>query len=601
MKNKFQIKWNHLFIVTLLSMTNLTALAQAWMQITDENDIQTGTPYVLTNTPNVQEGTVFAGAFNKEGSCLDQETTPFYWYLEKLADGYRLYYCQNDIPTYLTNTKSTNLKIGTSGDRWNVAFSEDDQAIMLSSKASNENRNIMYSPEYQYFKYYTPSYAQKIYLLKMIDLPAPEISGASDYFYPEMDVSIQTEQKDCEIHYTTDGAEPTAQSPLYTGSISITQTTTIKAISIYEKAVSQITTKTFYLANPITVRFGGNRHLGTFYAPYSTQIPDDVKAYYITGAQSNKLQLQAYPGSILPAYVPFILQNKTEAEATLTYTAQQAEIPPYDTTLVMGTYQETEVKNGQQIYALGYNEKDPTEFGFCRYTGTQLAANKAYLIFTQKYVLKESDLQPGQYTFILATQKDENNQPQGIAWGSYNKSGKKINKINLANTTTPTEWLFKVTNNNLATIENGSCKLAVFKKYGEASLYDYNQQNTTSDYVDDWTLTYQPETSKFKIGISQFPDRSISYDEFYGNIKFYLQTANDSYQDFYLFEINPQSSTSTETTAAFFSLSFPELSGIPTPATAKRKNKGIYSIDGRKRSYIQKGYNIVNGKIICQP
>ena len=186
----------------------------------------------------------------------------------------------------------------------------------------------------------------------------------------------------------------------------------------------------------------------------------------------------------------------------------------------MGTCEETEVKNGQQIYALGYNEKDPTEFGFCRYVGTQLAANKAYLVFTQKYILKEYDLQPGQYTFVLATEKDANNQPQGIAWGTYNSSNKRINKTNISDTATPTEWQFQVTDDNLVTIENGSYKLAVLKEYGESSLYDYNRQNTKSDYLDDWTLTSQPETSKFKIGVSQFPDRSISLTMFMVTLNF---------------------------------------------------------------------------------
>lgn len=596
----FPMKWIGFFLVLLLPFS--TAAAQAWLQITDEANIQTGTPYVLTNTPNVQEETVFAGAINKSKSCLSEENTPFYWYFEKLANGYRVYYYQNSSKIYLTNGSSTELKVGNSDDRWIVSFSEDDHAVMLSSKASDENRFIMYSPEYQYFKYYTPTSAdvQKIYLQEMVDLPAPEIIEASEYFYPEMQVNIQTSQKDCEIHYTTDGTNPTAQSPLYTGSITITKTTTIKAVSIYKQAVSQITAKTFYLAPPITVRFGGNYHLGTFCAPYSTQMPDGMTAYYITGIQYDKLQLQTYPGNILPAYTPFILQDKTASEAILTYTTQQAERPSYDSSLVMGTCEETEVKNGQQIYALGYNEKDPTEFGFCRYVGTQLAANKAYLVFTQKYILKESDLQPGQYTFVLATEKDANNQPQGIAWGTYNSSNKRINKTNISDTATPTEWQFQVTDDNLVTIENGSYKLAVLKEYGEPSLYDYNRQNTKSDYLDDWTLTYQPETSKFRIGVSQFPDRSISYDDVYGYIKFYQRTENDSYQDFYLFEVNQQSGTSTMVTAPFFSISLPEISGLPVPTTEKNNTKGIYSIDGRKRSNPQKGYNIINGKVIYQ-
>ena len=154
----FTMKWIGFFLVLLLPFS--TAAAQAWLQITDEANIQTGTPYVLTNTPNVQAETVFAGEINKSKSCLSEENTPFYWYFEKLANGYRVYYYQNSSKKYLTNGSSTELKVGNSDDRWIVSFSEDDHAVMLSSKASDENRFIMYSPEYQYFKYYTPTSAE---------------------------------------------------------------------------------------------------------------------------------------------------------------------------------------------------------------------------------------------------------------------------------------------------------------------------------------------------------------------------------------------------------------------------------------------------------
>ena len=87
---------------------------------------------------------------------------------------------------------------------------------------------------------------------------------------------------------------------------------------------------------------------------------------------------------------------------------------------------------------------------------------------------------------------------------------------------------------------------------------------------------------------------------FMGYIKFYQRTENDSYQDFYLFEVNQQSGTSTMVTAPFFSISLPEISGLPVPTTEKNNTKGIYSIDGRKRSNPQKGYNIINGKVIYQ-
>lgn len=60
------------------------------------------------------------------------------------------------------------------------------------------------------------------------------------------------------IRYTTDGTEPTASSPVYTGAIPITSTTTIKAASFDNQGLSSGTmtrTYTFNAPTTITVRF----------------------------------------------------------------------------------------------------------------------------------------------------------------------------------------------------------------------------------------------------------------------------------------------------------------------------------------------------------
>ena len=48
-----------------------------------------------------------------------------------------------------------------------------------------------------------------------------------------------------EIHYTTDGSQPTAQSTLYTAPITLSETTVVKAIAIKDGKNSSVTSRTY--------------------------------------------------------------------------------------------------------------------------------------------------------------------------------------------------------------------------------------------------------------------------------------------------------------------------------------------------------------------
>ena len=47
------------------------------------------------------------------------------------------------------------------------------------------------------------------------------------------------------IHYTTDGSTPTASSTIYTGSITLTDTTTVKAVAVKNGVTSAVASMTF--------------------------------------------------------------------------------------------------------------------------------------------------------------------------------------------------------------------------------------------------------------------------------------------------------------------------------------------------------------------
>jgi hypothetical protein len=75
-------------------------------------------------------------------------------------------------------------------------------------------------------------------------LASPTISGDSS-FAESTQVSMSGPDG-AEIHYTTDGSTPTAESTLYSEAFTLTENTTVKAIAIKDGESSEVATKYFY-------------------------------------------------------------------------------------------------------------------------------------------------------------------------------------------------------------------------------------------------------------------------------------------------------------------------------------------------------------------
>ena len=75
-------------------------------------------------------------------------------------------------------------------------------------------------------------------------LASPTISGNTQ-FTDSTQVSMSGPDG-AEIHYTTDGSTPTAESTLYSEAFTLTENTTVKAIAIKDGESSEVATKYFY-------------------------------------------------------------------------------------------------------------------------------------------------------------------------------------------------------------------------------------------------------------------------------------------------------------------------------------------------------------------
>ena len=74
----------------------------------------------------------------------------------------------------------------------------------------------------------------------------PVIMAAGKTFRDRLEVTFEPAQRNLKIHYTTDGAEPGASSPVFTRPFFIDRTTTVKARAIESKGSSLVAAATFH-------------------------------------------------------------------------------------------------------------------------------------------------------------------------------------------------------------------------------------------------------------------------------------------------------------------------------------------------------------------
>ncbi len=105
-----------------------------------------------------------------------------------------------------------------------------------------------------------------------VAVEAPVFSPVAGTYYVAQNVTLSCETQGATIYYTTDGSTPDSNSTQYTSAISVSSTTTIKAIAYVGTDASAVATATYTIVEPYTVTFNAGN--GTCSVPYTTVIPE---------------------------------------------------------------------------------------------------------------------------------------------------------------------------------------------------------------------------------------------------------------------------------------------------------------------------------------
>lgn len=170
---------------------------------------------------------------------------------------------------------------------------------------------------------------------------APSINGTTPF---ETSTSVtMSAESGAEIRYTTDGSQPSANSTLYSAAITLTATTTIKAIAIKDGVTSEVATSTFTKSSSpssdLTMTVNGQ--------------PTEINTHYDMSADS-VVVLNVPEGS------EFIGKKLGFSQATSEY--------PSSVTLVAGentiTLEKSEFSSSRKAWGIGEMQQDGFQYLF---------------------------------------------------------------------------------------------------------------------------------------------------------------------------------------------------------------------------------------------
>ena len=205
---------------------------------------------------------------NYVGIASDYETTPSATFTLKLVAGSKdgTFAFQTSDQTYLSwasgNTLSTSEELNDASS-WTLTYASNHWDIY---NVGTTERKLQYNASSPRFACYGNSNQQPVDVWKQAaagTIAKPTLT-ASQSFVGSLTVEMTATGEGLKIHYTTDGTDPTVESPVYSEALTITATTTVKAIAVSDTgAASDVASATYTLVTKGTIAEAATADAGT--------------------------------------------------------------------------------------------------------------------------------------------------------------------------------------------------------------------------------------------------------------------------------------------------------------------------------------------------
>ena len=215
--------------------------------------------YAMSNTASGKPtGVLFTSEISGDNEVLPatitDEENNYYWIVGITVNGYTFTNANGELIGY---TNSTNFATGGNNTEWSITNETSGEGTMVPNytgfvitNVNNDGRAFALNNSYNFGPYAKSNMAgaqagnYNFYLdlfvkTEGIEPPTPVVATPTftpdtGTYYEEQTVSIACTTEDATIHYTLDGSDPTEESPVYGAPLTISETTTIKAIAMKE-------------------------------------------------------------------------------------------------------------------------------------------------------------------------------------------------------------------------------------------------------------------------------------------------------------------------------------------------------------------------------
>ena len=213
--------------------------------------------YAMTNsTSGKPAGVLFTSTTSGSDEVLpadiNNDIDSYYWTITIESGNYIFTNAEGKVLGY---GSKTNFVTGGTNTQWVIAYGVSDSAAMVPdytafsiTNANVTDRAFSINTSHNFGAYSTTNMTGSsagdynfyidIFVLSensgTTTVATPTFSPAGGTYYEPQTVSIDCNTEGATIYYTTDGTEPTAESSVYSSPISVSTTTTIKAMAVKE-------------------------------------------------------------------------------------------------------------------------------------------------------------------------------------------------------------------------------------------------------------------------------------------------------------------------------------------------------------------------------